>query len=279
MPNLHRPDSLEEVLGLLAEREDAIVYGGGTTVQILSKQGVIFASDLISLRLVPGLAELATSEERLLIGPMVRLRALERDPEVRRLAPLLALACGEVANARVRNTASIGGNVAHGDYRLDPPVALIALDATVHLASSVGTRNVAVRDFFVGFEQTALEHGEVITAIEVPCPKAPVASAYVKLSSLAANDWPCASVAVALDQDGEGGMSLTVGLGALAPTTTYFELALGSAGLEEATARALEAAEELFDPLPDIRGGAAYKRALGRVALTDALALAWGGIN
>ncbi|HVB06784.1 MAG TPA: FAD binding domain-containing protein [Acidimicrobiales bacterium] len=274
MPELHRPTSLAAALELLAEREDAVVYGGGTAIQILSKQGVLFASDLVSLGAVPGLDFLEVSDEALRIGPMVRLRRLERDAEVCRRVPLLALACREVANPRVRNTATIGGNLAHGDYRLDPPVALIALDATVEASTGRGRRRVPVREFFAGFEQTVLAHDEVISAIEVPCPRGSVVAAYEKLSSLAANDWPCASVAVSLEE-GAGGRRLTVGLGALAPTTTYFALDLGDADLETATARALGAAEELLDPLPDVRGSVAYKAELGRVAITDALARAW----
>jgi carbon-monoxide dehydrogenase medium subunit len=229
----------------------------------------------VSLGAVPDLDSLSQSDGRLVIGPMVRLRRLERDPLVRAGAPLLGLACAEVANARVRNTASIGGNLAHGDYRLDPPVALAVLDATVVAASTAGTRRIAIREFFVGFEQTALEHGELIVAIEVPVASAGERVAYEKLSSLAANDWPCASVAVRLRPDGAG-RHLSLGIGALAPTTLVVEVPLGTADLEASTALALAAAEPLIDPLPDVRGGAAYKRELGRVAIADALARAFG---
>lgn len=274
---LHRPESLDEALQLLAEREDAVVYGGGTAIQILAKQGVIFASDFVSLRAIPGLDTVDLDANRLRVGPMVRLRRLERDPEMRRLLPLLSLACAEVANPRVRNTATIGGNLAHGDYRLDPPVALVVLDATVELSSASGTRRVAVRDFFAGFEQTVLEHEEIVSAIEVPCPRSGVAAAYEKLSSLAANDWPCASVGVALETTGSG-RRVTIGLGALSPTTSWFSLDLDGTDLAGAIEAVVDTAEVLIDPLPDVRGGAAYKRALGKVAIRDALARAWEGL-
>lgn len=165
---VHRPSSLEEATALLGELGDAMVYGGGTAIQILRKQGLLFAEDYVDIARVPGLRELTASAEGLAVGALVSLRRMETDPRVRRLAPLAAATYRQVANPRVRNTASAAGNIAHGDYRLDPPTALVVLDATVHLASVAGLREVSIREFFTDFQETAVEHGELITAIAVP---------------------------------------------------------------------------------------------------------------
>ena len=129
---------------------------------------------------------------------MVTIRRMETDLLVNSLAPLAAAAYSKVANPRVRNTASIGGNVAHGDYRLDPPVALLALGASVEVTSQAGPRRIPAAEFFVDFQRTALRPGELVTAIEVPAMPAEAAASYVKLSSLSARDWPCASAAALL---------------------------------------------------------------------------------
>ncbi|MFC7657685.1 FAD binding domain-containing protein [Pseudonocardia benzenivorans] len=135
---LHRPRDLGAVLDLLAGTDDPMVFGGGTAVQILLKQGVLAATDLVDIAAVPGLADLVATPGGLRAGTMVTLRRMETDPLVHDRAPLLAQVYGRVANPRVRNTASVGGNIAHGDYRLDPPTALLVLDARVELSSAAG---------------------------------------------------------------------------------------------------------------------------------------------
>lgn len=277
-PGLHRPGTLTEACRLLADLDQPMVYGGGTAVGILMKQGVLFASDLVDIVGVPGLDELTETDAGLRVGSMVTLRRMETDPLVRRIAPLAARVYGAVANPRVRNTASVGGNLAHGDYRLDPPTALLVLDARIELTSATGTRLLPVREFFTGFQQTALERGELVTAVEIPTQPSRAAS-FVKLSSLAANDWPCASAAALVMPDArrrQRPVELRLGLGALAPTPVYLSLDLPAdtetGDVQETAARA---AGEVIDPLPDVRGGVEFKRRLGLVAVRDAAGSAW----
>lgn len=274
MPVLHRPDSLDEVCQLLADLEDAQVYGGGTAIQILLKQSVLFTENLVDLSRVPGLdtVDVGTGEVR--VGAMVPIRRMEADPDVRRVVPLAAETYARVANPRVRNTASVGGNVAHGDYRLDPPTALLVLGGSIEARSVRGTRTIPVREFFTEFQETALEHDEVITAITIPAQPAAAAGGYVKMSSLGENDWPSASCA-ALLVDGDGPRELRLGLGALAPVPVYLSLDVAGQDAAGAASDAVEAAEPLIDPIPDIRGSSDYKRRLGRVAVRDAVRGVW----
>src|SRR5690606_17435081 len=163
MPRLHRPGSLDEAVALLAELDNPMVYGGGTAIQILLKQGILYADNFVDLATVPGLDEVRSDERGVTVGPMVSLRRMEAIAP-----PLAAAAYRHVANPRVRNTASVGGNIAHGDYRLDPPTALLVLDAVALATSVQGTREIPVREFFTDFQQTALEPDELISGIRIP---------------------------------------------------------------------------------------------------------------
>jgi aerobic carbon-monoxide dehydrogenase medium subunit len=276
MPVYHYPDTLGEACSLMAAGDDAMVYGGGTAVQILLKQGVLFASDLVDIGAVPGLGEISRTKEGLRVGPLVTLRQMETSPLVRELAPLAADVYGRVANPRVRNTASVGGNLAHGDYRLDPPTALMVLGARVELRSSAGVRHVPVRDFFVGFQETAVAPGELVTAVEIPA-QTGSSSGFAKLSSQSVNDWPCASAAALVTSPVQGQRELRLGLGALAEVPKYVSVDVpGDAGVADAVQLGQEAAGPVIDPIPDIRGGADFKRRLGLVAVEDAIRAAWG---
>lgn len=274
-PAFHRPETVAEACELLAADEGAMPFGGGTAIQILRKQGILFASAFVDLSKIPGLRELSATPSGLRAGPMVTVRRMETDPLVNSVAPLAAAAYGKVANPRIRNTASIGGNVAHGDYRLDPPVALLALGASVEATSPAGPRRIPAAEFFVDFQQTALRPGELVTAIEVPAMPATATASYAKLSSLSANDWPCASAAAVLVPAQAGRLTLRLAIGALAPVPRLSAAELAGAREEEVVDIALELAETLMDPIPDVRGSAEYKRMLGRVAVEDAVRGAW----
>jgi carbon-monoxide dehydrogenase medium subunit len=271
-PVLHRPESLEEACTLLDSLDDPMVYGGGTAIQILLKQGVLFAGHLIDIATVPGLTAIELTAAGLRSGPMVTVREMETDSTVRQHAPLLAETYGRVANPRVRNTASVGGNIAHGDYRLDPPTALLVLDAQVEMTSVRGRRRMPIRDFFVDFQMTAVEPGELITAIETPLPDSGSGWAFVKLSALGMNDWPAASAAALVDP---ARSTLRLGLGAVAAVPLYVEVPIAGLDIEQAIEAAVEAVTPVLDPIPDVRGSAAYKKRLGLVATRDAVRQAW----
>lgn len=271
MTRIRHPASIVEATSLLRELDDAMVYGGGTAIQILRKQGLLFTEDYVDIARVPGLRELTATAEGLTVGALVSLRRMETDPRVRRLAPLAAETYGKVANPRVRNTASAAGNIAHGDHRLDPPTALVVLDATVHLASAAGSREVSIREFFTDFQETAVEHGELITAITVPRQPARARGAFVKMRSLSENDWPCASATVLAVPD-DGFVEIRIGLGAVAPRTVYLAFDMTpDMDEQQAVDAAIDIADSAMDPTADVRGSAAYKAHLGRVAVEEAV--------
>lgn len=274
----HRARSLEEACILRESLSGAMVYAGGTAIQILIKQGLLFADDLIDIAGVPGLDTIEEGTDGFRIGPMTSIRRVETDPGIRARAPLAAAAYHQVANPRIRNTATVGGNISHGDYRLDPPTALMVLDGRVEVSSVRGTQMLPVREFFVDFQETALAADELVSAIEIPNLPAEAGWGYSKMSSLAMNDWPVASVAALLETSG-GRKVLRLGLGALAPTPRYVETEVSGSDLQEAVDAGLAAAEPAIDPLPDVRGSTSYKRRLGLVAVEEAVRGAWKDKN
>src|SRR5438093_735968 len=150
---------------MLLDEPEAVAFGGGTAIHILRRQGVLRPSALVDLG---GLAELRGIEVKdgyLRIGAMSTHREVELSAEARGVSPLLAETYRCVGNVRVRNTATVGGNLAHGDYRLDPPAALLALGASLRIAGPNGERVLSIQEFFVDLLETALEPGELLVEI------------------------------------------------------------------------------------------------------------------
>ena len=123
---LLQPRSVPEAAGLLTEYgDDARVIGGGTTLVILMKQRALYYPYLIDLQTIPGLREIKKEPDGVRIGTLVTHRMVETSPLIREKVPVIAEAFSHVGNVRVRQTASVGGNLAHADYRLDPPPPLL----------------------------------------------------------------------------------------------------------------------------------------------------------
>ena len=262
---------------LLEHGEDARPLAGGTALVLLMRQRVLATRYLVDLTALRDLREVtwdAGAGAR--IGALATLRDVEGSPVLRARLPIVPETYATVGNVRVRNVATVGGNLAHGDYRLDPPAALLVLDARVSIAGARGPREVPLARFFRGFEETALERGELITAVAIAPPPAGAAGVYVKFSSLAADDWPCVGAAALVALDGDDRVaSLAVAVTAVNPVPLRLDdagpLATGrvaNAGLVREVA-ALAAAR--VAPIADIRGSEWYKREVTAAVVTDAL--------
>jgi carbon-monoxide dehydrogenase medium subunit len=277
---IERPSTLDEAIGVLEREPAARPLGGGTAIQILRRQGLVDPPVLVDLAPLAELHGIRKQNGGLHIGAMVTHREVERSALLGSTAQLLCETYRRVGNVRVRHTATVGGNLAHGDYRLDPPAALLALDASITIAGPGGTRNLAMRDFFVDLLETALQPAELIVHINVPMVHASRSFAFEKFSSLAANDWPCVAVAAVLEWDDSTGSLLAARLGVTAMAATPLLIELSDvtdhmeAGLAEASVQAVAA---VVDPLPDLRGSASYKRRVCAAVVRDAIARAWHG--
>jgi aerobic carbon-monoxide dehydrogenase medium subunit len=271
------PDSLDEAIERLAADEDAVAIAGGTAFALLYRQGLIRPTSVVAIRHLPGLAGVEARGDGLWIGAAATHREIERSPDVRRSHPALAAAESQVATVRIRNQATLGGNLAHADPAHDPPSVLIALDAVAHLRGPGGSaRQVPLDAFFVDYLATVLEPGELIIGIEVPPMAAGTRAAYHKFLPRSADDYATVAVAVAVRLDDDRRVAAArIALGAVGPTpirATAAETALvGTVPDAAAVAQAAELARDAVDPLDDARGSAAYKRDMTRVWVRRAL--------
>ena len=202
---LAEPRTLRDALALL-DPDDATVrpISGGTAVMLMMKAGVLRPRRLVSLRSIDGgLAGIGLDADgELRIGAMTPLAELERSETVRKGWPVIARTLRTLSNVRVRNVATIGGHLAHGDPHQDLPPVLSALGARVAVAGPKGERTVPVERLVTGYYETVLARDELITAVFVP-PLGKKRAAYLKCTTRSADDWPALGMAVALETEGD----------------------------------------------------------------------------
>src|SRR3970282_125511 len=169
------PTALKKAFSLLEKHgDDARVIAGGTSLLIMMRQRLLMPKVVISLARIPKFDRIAYNpKDGLRIGAGARHRDIELSPIVKRHYPLLHETFRKVAQPRIRNMGTVGGNLATGDPLTDPGASLIALDAAVTLTSSKGQRIIPLDEFFIDYYQTALEPGELLTEIHVPPPQRP----------------------------------------------------------------------------------------------------------
>ena len=147
---LHRPATVAEAISLLTARPDAALYAGGTELLLLMKAGLMRPVDVIDIKRIPDLDGLVADDDVLAIGATVTHRRLERSPAVRAGWPLVAGVAAHVANVRVRNVGTVGGNLAFADPHSDLATLFLTLDAVVELVSPRGRREVPLVEFVRG---------------------------------------------------------------------------------------------------------------------------------
>ncbi len=274
----HAPRSLDEALSLMSDRGDeAKLLAGGTALLILMRQQLVRPAYVISLGKLQGLSGIAERNGELRIGGLTTHRALEVSPLVRERFPALAETFRHVATIRIRNMGTIGGNLAHADPALDPPVTLIALDARVRLVSRSGERIVPLDEFFTDYYETVMGPGEVLTEVIVPFMRPRTSAHFIKFLPRTADDYATVSVATRLTLDGSGGncRDARIVLGAAGATVIRARQAeavlRGKPATDAAFREAAEVASTEVDPLSDIRGSSEYKRDMAKVFVRRAL--------
>jgi carbon-monoxide dehydrogenase medium subunit len=269
--DLVEPGTLKEALGLL-DPEDSSVrpLGGGTALMLMMKAGIFRPTRLVSLRKVGGRLSgiRAGADGSLTIGAMTPLAALEHSAEVARAAPVITRTMLRLSNVRVRNVATVGGALAHGDPHMDLPPVLIALGASVTIVSPTGERSLKVEDLLTGYYETALEKNELIADVTIPA-QGTRRAAYIKFTAGSAEDWPALGVAVSVDAERDTLRSAIVVASAAtvkAVRLASAEAALKGARVDDKTLKAAgDAGAQEAEVLSDVRGSAPYKRELIRV--------------
>jgi len=276
------PRGLDEALAVLREHgEDARVVAGGTALVTMMRQHLVRPGCLVSLRDVQGLDRIEATNGALRLGALVTHREAEVSPLVRERLPVLAETFRRVATVRIRHMATIGGALAHADPNQDPPVTLLALGARVEIRGARGHRELPLGEFFRDYYETALEPGELVTAVTVPLLPVASGATFLKFLPRTADDYATVAVAaiVTLEPDGERCREARIALGSVGVTPLRAgaaEALLAGERLGESLLRAAgEAVKGQVDPLSDHRGSAAYKREMTGVMIGRALTQAW----
>lgn len=267
----HRPATVAEAAQLVADLgEDAVLLAGGTSVMTMARLGLAEPEHAVALGGIPELAGFDGSpEDGLTFGAMTTLRDVETSPLVARLAPGLAEAAHHVATVRIRNQATVGGNLVHADPNQDLPPMLMVYDAVARLTGPDGTREVLIADMFVDFFESVVRPDEILSSVWVPPPALRTTTGYVKFLPRTRDDYSTISVAIGLTvSDGrvEKARIAVAGGGATALRCREAESALVG---QSADASDLSAVADLvppeLDPISDGRGSAAYKKDMARV--------------
>jgi carbon-monoxide dehydrogenase medium subunit len=274
----HRPVSLDEALSLLAGNDDARVLAGGHSLLPLMKVRFATPAALIDLGGIPGLGEIAEEGDSLVIGALATHASVASSELVRRRCPVLAETAGVIGDRQVRNRGTIGGSLAHADPGADYPTVVTALGATITAAGSNGRRQLAADEFFRGVFTTALEPGEVVTAVTVPSTRPGTGAAYMKHAHPASGYAVVGAAAVVSVEDGRcSGARVTIGGVAERPVdaTSAAEALVGAAPSDDAIAgAAAKVSDTLTGTIDDTYASAEYRvhlaTVLARRALTEA---------
>ena len=271
------PSDFSEASSLLDQHADnAKVIAGGTSVVLMLQQKLIAPSVLISLGRVSNYDFICHEEDGLHIGALTKLRDIERSDVVKNFWPALAHTFSVVGNVRVRNQATIGGNLSAADYAADPPAMLTALDARVQVHGPEKRREIPLSEFFLGFYTTALEPNEILAEVIIPALPASARAAYHKYTSISAEGRPCVAVGAVADFDSNGKcLDLKIAVGAAVETPQRVRdaeaMARGSTLTDELVAAIAEEYSLRLDPLTDVRGSAWYRKEMIRVFVKRAL--------
>src|SRR5438094_4458440 len=196
---LLEPTSIEEAVALLSSEDRSVrPIAGGTALMLMMKTRLFQPTRLVSLRRLNGDVRGISVNPNggLRIGAMTSLAELEYAPQLAKAFPVISRALRTLSNIRIRNVATLGGHLAHGDPHMDFPPILLTLGGRISAVSSRGRRWIHVLDFFVGYYQTSLAKDELITAVDVPGQPPGVYCWYEKFTARSADDWPTVGVAV-----------------------------------------------------------------------------------
>jgi aerobic carbon-monoxide dehydrogenase medium subunit len=279
---LAEPTSLAAAIKLLDPDDETIrPIAGGTALMLMMKAGVFRPAKLVSLRKIERkYATIAAGSNGLTIGAMTTLSDLERSAEVAKYAPIITRTLLTLSNVRVRNVATVGGAMAHGDPHMDLPPVLMALGASLTIAGPKGERSLRVEELFSGYYETVLAKEELIASVQVPAQRGTHA-AYMKVTTGSVDDWPALGIAVVIDGDADAAKSVRIVASAATEKATRLKSAeailSGHRIDDKLLARAADAAVDEVEFIADVRGSIPYKRELMRVYLRRAVRAALDG--
>jgi len=271
----HRPQSVSEAVGMLAEMgDDAIIVAGGHSLIPMMKLRMALPEHLIDIQDISDIKGISVSGSEVAIGAMVTQAELVASEDVHAVCPILRETALQIADPQIRNVGTVGGNVANGDPGNDMPALMQALDATFVLAGGSGSRDVKARDFYEAAFFTAREEGEILTAIKFTAPPAGHGYSYMK-QKRKIGDYATAAAAVMLTLNNGTVSSASIGLTNVADTPLYAEAAVAAlvgSSLDDASIKAaVDAAKSITDPAMDGRGPKEFRTHIAGVMVERAI--------
>ena len=270
------PKSVEQACALLERHADeAKLIAGGTALLIWMRMMLLNPHVVVSLARIPGFDSISFDpKDGLRIKAGACHRDIELDPAVREHYPLLYETFRKVAQPRIRNMGTIGGNLCQGDPLTDPGASLIAMDAEITLTSSKAKRTLPLEKFFVDYYQTDLRPGEILTEIRVPLPARPLGWAHIKFLPRSQEDFATVGVALVLRGNRNHCEDIRLALNSVAPTILRArkaeEVLRGKEITNDRIRQMAEMAANEIDPMDDNRGSADYKRDVTKVLVRRA---------
>jgi CO/xanthine dehydrogenase FAD-binding subunit len=263
-----RPTTVDEAVSLLDEYGlDAKLLAGGTDLLINLRDGDFEPRLVIDIKRIPDLEPAITEKDAVFTFTAgVVMTDIEDDLRVQELFPALVEAAEVVGSVQIRDRATLTGNICNGSPAADTTPTLLVYDATVVIAGPNGVRRMPIDDFIVGPGTTALERGELVTAIELPSPDPPMGAAYTRLVRRRGTDLASITMCVGVDTAG----TTRIAFGSVGPRAF---LVVDDSGVLADPATAEEARAELLDrmfeqasPSPtSLRASPAYRLAMLRV--------------
>lgn len=274
------PTTVAEACALLKQHGgDARVYAGGAYLGIVMKQGLLEPKALVNIKKIEALKGIRfDAKEGLIIGALVTHRELETSALAQEKFPVLCEAEKEVANIRVRNVATVGGNLASGEPLTDLAQIFMALDGKAKIVSPAGERVLSLDEFFIDYYQTSLGEDEILTQVVLPSLPAHSGIDYIRFSSSSVVDKPSVGVCVRVTLDGEVCKAVRIVLGCVGATPIRArkgeELLVGKKLEVGFIEQAAKSAAEECKPISDIRGSERYKRGVVRALTKRAVSAA-----
>ncbi|MCL0044304.1 xanthine dehydrogenase family protein subunit M [Dehalococcoidia bacterium] len=259
--------------------ETAKIYAGGSELLLLLRHGLADCDHLVDVKGIDELQQLRWDGHTMHIGACVTHRQLEKSSDVGQYLPLLRFAEARVANVRVRNIGTLGGNLCFGDPHSDPGTALLVYDARVKVGGGNGERILPLEEFFKGQYETALEPDDVLKEVEVDPLNDETRGAYIRVARF---ERPSLGVAVAAGLQGSHLTGVRLAVGCVGPVPIRLrelEAKVEGASLNEGQRVIREARDHLCDvlePVEDLHGSVEYKTYLAGVLLARALGEAVG---
>jgi len=272
---LLQPTTVDEASGTLRDfAERGKVYAGGAELLLLMRHGFLQSEILVDVKKIERLHGITWNDGALSVGACVTHHTLETHPLVREHAPSFAYAESQVANVRVRNQGTLGGNLCFNDPHSDPGTVLLVHNASVTLGSQRGERQIQLHDFFLDVYETALKPDELMLDVQIPPLPVGMISSYLRLHRY---QRPTLGVAAAVRMNDKTIAESRLAVGCIGPKCQRLpELETKINGTQLSHAKRIFAEQknylrDLLQPVDDLLGSADYKLYMIGVLLGDAL--------